>query len=94
MITIGYYFADEGSWNKLCKSKVSEFPWFTTNDESKTIDVPCFTKAEIREINRLLPGTSSQEIHDSLPYLNLADIEKYAKIYKYYPNFLDSPYYA
>lgn len=94
MITIGYYFADEESWKKLCKSKVSEFPWFTTDEVAKTIDVPCFTKAEIREINRLLPGTPSTKIHDLLPYLSLSDIEKYAKIYKYYPNFLDSQYYV
>lgn len=94
MITIGYYFADEESWNRLCESKVSEFPWFTTSGEPKTLDVPCFTKAEIREINRLLPGTSSTEIHELLPYLNLSDIKKYAQIYKYYPNFLDSQYYV
>lgn len=94
MITIGYYLADEESWSKLCQSKVSEFPWFTTNNTPQTVDVPCFTKAEIREINRLLPGTSPSEIHDSLPYLKLSDIEKYAKIYKYYPNFLDSQYYV
>ena len=94
MLTIGYYFAEHDEWEKFVNSKVSHFQWFTINKVPQTIAVPCLTKAEIREINRFLPGTPPVEIQQKLPYLTLSDIEKYAKIYKYYPNFLDSQYYV
>lgn len=91
MVTIGYY---------VCKSDVFDdaivqcIPWRPQGDEPFSIDVPCFTKAEIREINRLLPGATASEIHTKLPYLEEKDIKNYIVMYKYYPNFLDSQYYV
>lgn len=91
MLTIGYYVDKTGCFNE---SVLIDMPWFPKEGKPFSIDVPCFTKAEIREINRLLPGTSAEEIHTKLSYLELKDIEKYILMYKYYPNFLDSQYYV
>lgn len=91
MMTIGYYICRSDSFDK---SVVETIPWRPQEDMPYSIDVPCFTKAEIREINRLLPGATAEEIHAQLPYLEEKDIRKYIGMYKYYPNFLDSQYYV
>lgn len=91
MLTIGYYIDQTGV---LDESDLIDMPWVPKEDKPFSIDVPCFTKAEIREINRLLPGSTAEEIHTQLSYLAKKDIEKYMVMYKYYPNFLDSQYYV
>lgn len=91
MLTIGYYICRSDIFDE---SVVGTIPWRPQEDNPYSIDVPCFTKAEIREINRLLPGATAKEIHDKLPYLSEKDISKYIGMYKYYPNFLDSQYYV
>ena len=91
MLTIGYYV---DKTDRFDESVLIDMPWVPKEEKPFSIDVPCFTKAEIREINRLLPGTSAEEIHKKLSYLELKDIEKYILMYKYYPNFLDSQYYV
>ena len=54
----------------------------------------CFI-GKIRELNKLLPGSSVEEVKEKLPYLADSDaIENYMKLYKFYPNFVDSPYYT
>lgn len=91
MLTIGYYICQSDNYDETI---VESVPWRPQDGNPFTIDVPCFTKAEIREINRLLPGASAEEIHTQLSYLAEKDIKKYIGMYKYYPNFLDSQYYV
>lgn len=91
MLTIGYYICRSDGFDE---SIVENIPWRPQEEKPYSIDVPCFTKAEIREINRLLPGATAEEIHTQLPYLEEKDIRKYIGMYKYYPNFLDSQYYV
>ena len=91
MLTVGYYIDQTGV---LDESVLMDMPWVPKEERPFLIDVPCFTKAEIREINRWLPGSTAEEIHAQIPYLTQKDIEKYMVIYKYYPNFLDSQYYV
>lgn len=91
MLTIGYYIVRTDNFDE---SILVDMPWCPQEEKPFSIDVPCFTKAEIREINRFLPGSTAAEIHAQLPYLEEKDIKKYIGMYKYYPNFLDSQYYV
>ena len=92
MCTLGYYFH--------CKEKVVDFepiktlPGVTSGKEPVDLRVPRLTKAEIRELNRLLPGSTLEEIKKELPYLEDHDIESYKKLYRFYPNYVDSPFYT
>ena len=94
MLTIGYFLSSENEKDKLYHSKASELPWFNRTSTPNIIKIPCLTRAEIREINRYLPGKTASEIRTEIPYLTENDISNYINIYKYYPNFLDAPYYT
>ena len=92
MITIGYYFGDEDFTIEWDRTK--ELPGVTFTGTPVVLKIPCFTKSEIRELNKRLPGSSAEEIKAELPYLELEDIRKYIGLYKYYPNYIDVTYYT
>lgn len=94
MLTLGYFLSTNDEYEKLCHSKASNLPWFNISEVPCKIKIPCLTRAEIREINRHIPSETASEIHDNIPYLTESDISNYINIYKYYPNFLDAPYYT
>lgn len=93
MLTIGYYYTDSSGLESI-QPTLSNIPWVNTGKSPQKLSIPCLTRSEIRELNRMLPGTPISNIHDRMPYLSEADIEKYISVYKYYPNYLDSPYYV
>ena len=93
MLTIGYYYTDSSSLESI-QPTLSNIPWVNTDKSPQKLSIPCLTRSEIRELNRMLPGTPISNIHERMPYLSEADIEKYISVYKYYPNYLDSPYYV
>ena len=92
MLTIGYYFGDDNSAIEF--DSIKELPGVTVSSTPVNLKIPCFTKSEIRELNKYLPGSSAEEIKEKLPYLELADILKYIGLYKYYPNYIDATYYT
>lgn len=108
MMSIGFYIANTENSAKLLSSKSVQCPFFyKQNAWSATdlniyrpseISVPCLTKAEIREINKLLPGNTNDDILSTLTakgiVLNKKDIERYVSIYKYYPNYFDASFYT
>lgn len=93
MLTVGYYYASEEDW-ALVKDHLQEIPWVATAETPCNLTIPNLTRSEIRELNRCLPGDDSKSIQQSLPFLTISDIEKYSEVYKYYPNFSDSPFYT
>lgn len=93
MLTIGYYYTDDAGWEAVLPT-LANIPWVTTDREPRNLVIPCLTKGEIRELNRMIPGTPAAEIHKRMPYLTVSDIEKYIMVYKYYPNYSDSLFYA
>lgn len=94
MITIGYYFTNVTDTDTITRVEDLSLPGVTIKDEPFDLKVPCFTRAEIRELNRFLPGTDIDEICDKLKYLKKKDIQAYISLYKYYPNYFDTPYYT
>lgn len=94
MLTIGYFLATDDELKKIKCSKAAQLPWFNISSTPSIITLPCLTKAEIREINRLIPGKDAEQVHAKIPYLSVKDIRNYMKLYKYYPNFLEIPFYT
>lgn len=93
MCTVGFYF--HSSDDSIDFSAIETLPGVTQDETPINLKVPRLTKAEIRELNKLLPGSSVEEVKEKLPYLADSDaIENYMKLYKFYPNFVDSPYYT
>ena len=92
MCTLGYYF--HSTDEKIDLSAVELLPGVTSGDVPVEIKVPRLTKAEIRALNKLLPNSTVEELNAELPYLGNQDIENYIKLYKFYPNYVDSPYYV
>ena len=92
MYTLGYYFFND--YNAFDNEAISAFPGVTTDNKPQKLLVPCFTHYEIHEMNKLLPGSTPEEIKEKIPYLDLEDIKKYTKLYQFYPHFIDSPYYT
>lgn len=93
MLTVGYYYANEKDWD-LVKDHLQEIPWTTTAGVPRSLTIPNLTRSEIRELNKCLPGDAAESIHSRVPFLSISDIEKYSEVYKYYPNFSDSPFYT
>ena len=94
MLTIGYFLATDDEIHNIECSKASQLPWFNTTSTPSVITLPCLTKAEIREINRLIPGKDAEQVHEQIQYLSVRDIRNYMNLYKYYPNFLEAPFYT
>ncbi len=92
MLTIGYYFGDEDTTIEM--DEIADLPGVTVSGTPINLKIPCFTKSEIRELNKLLPGSSAEEIKETLSYLELEDIRKYIGLYKYYPNYIDAAHYT
>lgn len=92
MCTLGYYFHETGE--KIDLSAIESLPGVTCEDVPIEIKVPRLTKAEIRILNKMLPNSSAKDLKVAVPYLDDNDIENYIKLYKFYPNYIDSPYYV
>jgi len=92
MLTLGYYFHDSDI--KPAIEAIEHLPGVTLGDVPINLKIPCFTKAEIREINKMLPGSSLDDICSAIPYLKRSDIEKYINLYKFYPNYVDAMFYT
>lgn len=92
MLTLGYYFHDRDFAIEV--ESIKHLPGVTLGDVPINLKIPCFTKAEIREINRMLPGSSLDDICEAIPYIKRSDIEKYISLYKFYPNYVDAMFYT
>ncbi len=92
MLTLGYYFYNKSL--DLDLGAVGSLPGVTGEGVPINLKIPCFTKSEIREINKLLPGTPLEDICARFPFFSKGDIEKYINLYKFYPNYIDSPFYT
>ena len=63
MLTIGYYYTDDAGWEAVLPT-LANIPWVTTERGPRNLVIPRLTKGEIRELNRMIPGTTADEIHE------------------------------
>lgn len=88
MLTVGGIIYDEGQENLLAKAAFENLSFVRTGDEAYTIDVPSLTLKELHYLDKQLPCERIEEIDPlSIP---VKDIEKYSKIYRYFPGFVDA----
>lgn len=87
MLTTGgllYSVADE---SKFDACRFDELPFIRTEADACNIVAPCLTPKEIRHLNSQLPKQRSSVQNLKVPGVPVSDIEKYAEVYRYFPNF-------
>lgn len=87
MLTIGYILIKNSQMLKYKNCKFDNIEFYSGNDDPCKIDVPNFTYKELQKINSFLPNCSIDEIFTEMPFIAKRDIEKYKKIYRYFPKY-------
>lgn len=88
MLTVGGLLYDEGQSGKVAKCEFENLDFVKTGNEAYKIEVPCLTLKEIRHIDKQLPCKDLSQLH--VLTIELGDLECYAKIYRYFPTFVDA----
>ncbi len=88
MLTVGGVLYDEGQAAALAASRLEHLSFARAGDEMFHIEIPNLTYRELHALDEIMPTTKSQEAgFDGIPS---GDIEKYAKIYRYFPKFVQT----
>jgi len=85
MLSVGGIFIQQQHLDKYEKSNFKEFEFISEEDNIYTIEVPILTPKEIHIIDNEII-----KFDDRLERILESDIEKYKKIYRYYPHYVDS----
>lgn len=84
--------------NKIDKMAFSNLEFIRENDESYRINAPNLTFREIKALDKALPDNNNVELEkgkfknkvlQAIPVIP-TDIQSYAKVYRYYPNFAEA----
>lgn len=87
MVTIGGIFFQEKDRLKYEKCTFSKNPFIGKAGEPYDIDIPCLTLKEVQALNSMLPIDNIDDI--KVPGLKREEIEKYIKLYRYFPYFTE-----
>lgn len=90
MLTLGYILIKNSELDKYNRCKFNEIEFFSENEDPYKIDVPNFTYKELQLINSKLPNVTIDNIQKEMPFISMKDLEKYTKIYRYFPNFMET----
>jgi len=88
MLTMGGLLYDKGQKDVLAQCDFKNLSFYQEDEEPYVIEVPNLTYREIRHLDTQLPIKE-----DELPTLSAVpkeDIEKYAKMYRYFPTFTEA----
>ena len=88
MLTVGGLFYDEGQVDLVAKCGFEHLDFVKTGDKAYKIEVPSLTLKEIRHIDKQLPCRDLSQL--DAPSIPLHDLERYARIYRYFPTFVDA----
>jgi len=97
MLTIGGFIFDEDKVEEqIEKMQIRSLPFYKNNEEPFNINCPILSLKEIQALNKYLPckpmdkkGTFDNKELNAFP-INNRDINKYARLYRYFPNFVES----
>ncbi len=96
ILTVGGVLFDKSQRGAVKKMAFNKFPFYSDKDESYKIQCPNLTFREIKALDKLLPSVLERkglgfknEAFNQIP-LNITDVEKYARVYRYYPNFTEA----
>jgi len=88
MSTNGWVLFEVGEQAKLDACSFNELSFVRIGEEVYSIDVPCLTIKEMRQLNSQLPRRGVDEV--TLPGVPKSDIERYAELYRYFPTFAEA----
>ena len=97
MLTIGGFIFDEDKVEEhLEKMQIRALPFYKNDKDSFNIQCPILSLKEIQALNKYLPcnpmdkhGAFENKDLNDFP-INNGDINNYAKLYRYFPNFVES----
>jgi hypothetical protein len=96
ILTIGGIIFDDSQENQINKMDFNNLSFIKNGEESYKIQSPNLTFREIKALDKALPDSIKLEKGkflnkklQSIPLIQ-SDIENYAKIYRYYPNFTET----
>ena len=99
MLTLGGILYESEQSSIVKRAKFSELDYIRKSKQAFNIEVPSLTFKEIYTLDGLLPdlidsndGTIKEKdkLEKNLPELRQDDIAKYARIYRYFPNFAEA----
>jgi hypothetical protein len=88
MLTVGGLLYDEGQKHLVAQCDFQTLSFFRQGDEPYLIEVPNLTYREIRYLDTQLPMKEDEPL--TLPGVSKKDIERYAKLYRYFPTFTEA----
>lgn len=89
MLTTGGIIYDEGQDHLISHCSFNDLSFIREGEESYHIEVPNLTFKEIRYLDEQLPRKKkTQKL--LVPDVKPSDIEKYEKLYRYFPAFIES----
>jgi hypothetical protein len=88
MLTVGGIIYDEGQENLVASCGFDNLGFISHDEKFYRIDSPNLTYRELRHLDTLLPINSVDEF--GIDWLPKKDLEKYAKLYRYFPTFTES----
>ena len=88
MLTVGGVIYDEGQAHLLSQCSFDDLPFITKENTPYHIEVPNLTFKEIRALDEQLPKKDGETL--ALPSVSQEDIEKYEKIYRFFPTFTEA----
>ena len=98
MITIGgFLFEEDKADNRLAAMKIANLPFYRNGEETFNIKCPVLSVKEIQALNVHLPcrpmdkesQTFENKSLNDFP-INNVDIDNYAALYRYFPNFAET----
>ena len=98
ILTVGGILYDESQKDKLNEMSFSNLDFIREQDEAYRISAPNLTLREIKALDKALPDKHNIETErgkfknkklEEIPVIP-SDIQSYAKVYRYYPNFAEA----
>lgn len=96
ILTVGGILFDKSQNSAIKKMAFNKLPFYRNGNDSYKIQCPNLTIREIKALDKLLPSELERkglgfqnEAFNNIPLI-ITDVEKYAKIYRYYPTFTEA----
>lgn len=88
MLTTGGLIYDEGQSALVDQCSFEDLSFVRNGEDGYHIEVPCLTYKEIRALDEQLPNADGNVL--SLPSVKQSDVDKYEKVYRYFPAFAEA----
>ena len=88
MLTVGGLLFEEGQSNIVGKCAFETLPFVRPEEKGYLIEVPNLTFRELRHLDAQLPISDPKQL--DAPSIPEKDLERYARVYRYFPAFVDA----